>query len=134
MASHRISLESIYVSHFHCRIVQKILEFGYIVPKYWCKGSLKRCAYLYDYIAICFVLTFIGTRLYNSVGKHIVKHLFKTPLHQYLGTMYPKPKTFKWIYNKNAKQKRIPNIFREHNIYLFQSTTKKINRNSFVPE
>ena len=48
-----------------------------------------------DYIAICFVLTFIGTRLYNSVGKHIVKHLFKTPLHQYLGTMYPKPKTFK---------------------------------------
>ena len=49
------------------------------------------------------------------------KHLFKTPLHQYLDIMYPKPKTFKWIYNKNAKQEWIPNLFWDQNIYLFQS-------------
>ena len=42
-------------------------------------------------------------------------------MHQYLGTVYQKPKTFKWIYNKNTKQKWIPNLFGEHNIYLFQS-------------
>ena len=72
-------------------------------------------------IVLTFVLIFIGTRLYNYIGKHIVQHHFKTPMHQYLGTVYPKPKTFKWIYDKNVKQKWIPNLFREHNIYLFQS-------------
>ena len=87
----------------------------------WCKGPSKRCAYLYDYIAICFVLIFIEARLYNCTGKNIVKHLFQAPLHQYLNTMYLKPKTFKWIYNKNAKHEWIPNLFWDQNIYLFQS-------------
>ena len=79
------------------------------------------CAYLYNCIAICFVLIFIGTRLYNNIGKHVVQHLFKTPMHLYFATVYPKFKTFKWIYNKNEEQKWIPNLFRERNIYLFQS-------------
>ena len=46
----------------------------------------------------------------------------KTPMHQYLGTLHWKSKTFKWIYNKNATHKWIPNLFKEHNIYLFQSS------------
>ena len=42
-------------------------------------------------------------------------------MHPYFGTVYPKSKKFKRIYNKNEEQKWIPNLFREHNIYLFQS-------------
>ena len=42
-------------------------------------------------------------------------------MHQYFGTLHPKSKTYKWIYNKNAKLKWIPKLFTEHKIYLFQS-------------
>ena len=57
-------------------------------------------------------------------------------MHQYLGAVYPKPKTFKLIYNKKAKQIRIPDIFREHNIYLFHSNkhavAKKFARSKYL--
>ena len=34
------------------------------------------------------------TKLCNLIGNHIFEHIFKTHMHQYLGTVYPKPKTF----------------------------------------
>ena len=57
-------------------------------------------------------------------------------MHQYFGTVYPKSKKFKRMYNKNEEQKLIPNLFREHNIYLFQSNvyavlSKALPRKSF---
>ena len=50
-------------------------------------------------------------------------------MHQYFGTLHPKSKTYKWIYNKNAKLKWIPKLFTEHKIYLFQSNIQLRGKN-----
>ena len=60
------------------------------------------------------------------MDNHIFEYLFKTLLHQYLGTVYPKIKTFIRICNKNAKQNWIPNLFRENDIHLFQSSINPV--------